>query len=509
MRLLRRHDPDGVFTLQDHALDAPPGASLVETGKAIWRVLEWANDPLRVPELTELVNTLLGGASTPNARASSLRADLQSLIRSRRASLYVMQLAHSGAPPPQPQPQKNPPPTQPAAQTTLDGVVTDGSSNPLPRGTVKLNSSRTVTCDDQGRFDFGQVSPGSATLLATFEGFEGTLTTTVSAGTANHVTIRITNPTSVAITRSPKKIIHPYNESITFTATVQPQPAPSAAVYHWSVDGVEDTTQTSSTFTKQFTPAATAAERRKEYTVSVRVIAATAQMQHVRVAQNANVGTANVAQSNAGMDTFGWTDTSPVTFKVLTATDETNLQSWYTLTRPVTTQTVSGSPQYGRLQYSPPINGDMVTSWGFGDDPPFLVMTRASAFNWDREEFESMLAHETRHCEHCAARGTAASIWHRLNALGFNANLRPLTEMIGYYEYVQSATVSYKFMLDYGAFTSFVRDYNASVTAVGGMTGATQTDAKALVTNCYNGAAYAELREAASEGWDHHIDAPP
>ena len=404
----------------------------------------------------------------------------------------------------------------------LAGRVTDSNDRrPIAGATVTLQlnatltqptgTSRTTTTDADGRYDFGEVDPGQYEVQASKDGHTASRAVNVRAGVSNSVDLALDTitVTSVTIARSPKKIIHPYNESITFTATVQPAPAPPGLVYHWSVDGVEDTTVTGDALTRQFTPAATAAERRKDYRVSVRVTSRTGSMT-VRVAQNTNVGTANVTQDNAGMDTFGWTDSSPETFDTaMTAALDTSEQTKYSLTRQIRKQTLAdGTVQYGRLQFvSAAGSGDMVTS-AVAYRSATVVFARSGAFGWNRQEFESMLLHERQHCQHRTATSSSASIWKKLLDGGFASTWVPFTEMFGYFVYVQSTTVAYKFLLDYGGITSFVREYNAAKTALGSLSGATKTDAQALIQGCYDSAQYSELREAAAEGWDHHIDPP-
>lgn len=386
----------------------------------------------------------------------------------------------------------------------LGGTVTDGQK-PLGKSEVTLSDGRKVTADDQGRFDFGAVDPKEYTVEATFEGWKGSNQVTVEENTSRDVTITIT--TSLKLIRSPKKIIYNYNESITFTAAATP-PAPAGAQFHWFVDGVEDKTQTGASYTKGLQPAATVAERRKEYVVSVRALAATARIEHVRVAQNANVGTANVAASQAGMDTYSYTDTSPTQFDTgLTTAEDSWLQTNYALTRQVLSKTLAdGTTQYGRLQWGT-ASGDLdTTGWNYRSAA--IIVARASALKWNKEEFDSMLDHELQHCAHRTSSTSPTTIWKKLWVGGFNTTFSPFTEMFGYYQYVQSTVVSFKFLVDYGAIGSFIREYNAAKTALGTLSGATKADSTALIQGCYDGAQFSELREAVTEGWDHHIDKP-
>ncbi len=82
---------------------------------------------------------------------------------------------------------------------------------------------------------------------------------------------------------------------------------PQGLIYEWAIDGRVTSASLEPTFTTHFAPAATLDERRKDYKVSVRVGAYIAET-IVRVAQNVNIGTINVAQSNEGMDILNWTD---------------------------------------------------------------------------------------------------------------------------------------------------------------------------------------------------------
>lgn len=492
--------PEGVLIIQDAGVPAPAGASPIPANYASWSAAGWFSRPLGQARAAELAMEL--SFSTPPDHAAAVQIIATALGR-HRISAYLRTPQLSGSAPrpgaaPAPAPQARPDPA------TLDGVVTDGS-NPLANARVTLSGGRRATTDEHGRFDFGEVEPRQYTVEATFEGWRGSIQVTVAPSAPHHVTVPIT--TTVQVTRSPKKIIYAYNESVTFTATATP-PAPAGAVFHWYVDGVEDTSQRGARFTKRFQPAATVAERRKEYTVSVRALASTARIEHVRVAQNANVGTANVAASQAGMDTYGYTDSSPAQFDTtLTAAEDTQLQTLHGLSRQVRSQTLpSGTTQYGRLQWGT-ATGDLdTTAWDYRSAA--IIVAKASAFNWKKEEFDSMLDHELQHCAHRTGTTNATSIWKRLMDLGFAAGFVPFTEMFGYFQYVQSTRVSFKFLLDYGALISFVREYNNAKTALGSLTGATQTEARALIQGCFSGAQFSELREAASEGWDHHIDAP-
>jgi len=393
-------------------------------------------------------------------------------------------------------------------QNSLDGTMVSDV-------TVEITSpiSQSGTTDASGTAIFSNLLDGSYQLHLQAVGFdEVTVNVNVKPGSnATQVLLTPLNVTllSLDIDQAPKKIIHPYNESITFTAYAQvdPFPAPPGMVYEWSVDGVVIQTGSGETFTRSFAPARTYADRRKDYNISVRVLGRPASVV-VRVAQDANVGTANVAQSNAGMDTFGWTDASPAQFDTgLTAAEDTQLQTQLSLTRKVLKQTLAdGTTQYGRLQFGSP-TGDMDTV-GWTNRAAAIVCSRASAFNWNKEEFEGMLEHETRHCDHRVDTATAGTIWRRLIDLGFASTFAPFTETIGYFQYVQSGKLSYKFLLDYGALGSFIREYNNAKNRLTTLTGATKTDAKAILQNCYSNAQYPELREAAANGWDLHIDSP-
>ncbi len=400
-------------------------------------------------------------------------------------------------------------------------VINSNDGGPVAGATVTLQpgsplapstgAPKTTTTNAQGHFDFGEVESGQYQVEASKDGQKNSRPVNVTAGQSTTVDLVIDTIiiTSVKLTRSPKKIIHRYNESITFTATVTPTPPPAGLVYHWFVDGVEDTTVTGNTLTRQFTPAATVADRRKDYRVDVRVTSKTAKMV-VRVAQNTNVGTANVTQDNAGMDTFGWTDSSPETFDTgLSAAEDSSIQTSKSLTRQIRKQTLAdGSTQYGRLQFTSASSSDDMFTTGYTNRSAALVGTRSSAFAWNREEFEGMLLHERQHCQHRTASTSASSIWRKLWDQGFSSTFSPFTEMFGYFAYVQSRTVSYKFLLDYNAINSFKREYNAAKTALGSLSGSTKTSAQALVQQCYDNAQFSELREAAAEGWDHHIDPP-
>jgi hypothetical protein len=316
----------------------------------------------------------------------------------------------------------------------------------------------------------------------------------------------------VTITRTPKKIIHRYKENISFTAIVEPLSMSQGLVYEWAIDGRVDYSSFDATFTTCFTPAATVNERRKDYKISVRVGGYTAET-IVCVAQNVNVGTINMAQSNKGMDTLGWTDTTPVEFDTtLTADEDIFLQNRFFLTRQVRRQTLSdGKTQYGRLQHSS-IASDMdMTTTGFPYRKAALVITHPRAFKWNREEFEAMLAHELRHCEHRQETTDSSSIWKQFLDQNQSLFLR-LTETLAYFEYVRSQTVSYKFLRDNNVLFGFIKNDVRANRLLDTLTETTQTQAKAILQKCYyNEVQYFELREtheATLERWDYHIDPP-
>ncbi len=309
----------------------------------------------------------------------------------------------------------------------------------------------------------------------------------------------------VTITRTPKKIIHRYNERCTFTAIVEPLSISQGLVYEWLIDGKKVYSSIDATFTTHFTPAATVKERRKDYNVSVHVdgyIANTI----VRVAQNVNVGTANVAQSNKAMDTFDWTDTTPVEFDtMLTIDEDIFLQNQFSLTRQVRRQKVeNGRTQYGRLQYSSASSHVEMTTTGFPYRKAALVITHPRSFKWNREEFEAMLAHELRHCEHRKKTTDSSSIWKKFMTQGKSIFL-PFTETIAYFEYIQSTTISYKFIRDNNVLLSFRRNYTQAQQLLPFLDEMTQAQAKVILQRCYDEAQYSELREDLSEGWDYHI----
>jgi len=59
----------------------------------------------------------------------------------------------------------------------VTGVVKDALERPLPMARVRLETSdgrlaARATADDQGRFTFGQVAPGTYALVAEHPGFE-------------------------------------------------------------------------------------------------------------------------------------------------------------------------------------------------------------------------------------------------------------------------------------------------------------------------------------------------
>ena len=70
----------------------------------------------------------------------------------------------------------------------------------------------------------------------------------------------------------------------------------------------------------------------------MRVVGHTSELK-IRVAQNTDVGTPNIAASNAGLDTLGWTDLSPEIFDIaMTDEHEQAIQASASLTRPVLRQ---------------------------------------------------------------------------------------------------------------------------------------------------------------------------
>ena len=317
----------------------------------------------------------------------------------------------------------------------------------------------------------------------------------------------------VKITRTPKKIIHRYNESITFTAIVESLLIPQGFIYEWAIDGKVASSSLEATFTTSFTPAATMNERRRDYKVSVCVGGYTAET-IVRVAQHINVGTTHLTQNNEGMDTLGWTDSTPVEFDTtLTAEEDSFLQNQFCLTRSVRSQKLpDGKIQYGRLQYSSAASHVDMTTTGFPYRKAALVITHHRAFKWNREEFEAMLAHELIHCKHRIETTDDSSIWKKF--LDKNKSIfLPFTETIAYFEYLQSQTVSYKFLRDNNVFFIFLKNYNLAKSYLAkrdmfSLNETIQTPAKAILQKCYDEVQYFELREASSEGWDYHITPP-
>lgn len=285
---------------------------------------------------------------------------------------------------------------------------------------------------------------------------------------------------------------------------------PQGKVYEWAIDGRVDSSSLEATFTTRFTPAATINDRRKNYKVSVCVGSYTAET-IVRVAQHVNVGTTNITQSNKGMDTLGWTDTTPVEFDTtLTADEDIVLQNQFCLTRPVRSQKLpDGRTQYGRLQYSKVASNMDMTTTGLPYRKAALVITHPRAFRWNREEFEAMLAHELIHCKHRIETTDSSSIWKKFLDQNQSLFLR-LTETIAYFEYIQSQTVSYKFLRDNNVFFVFIKNYNLAQKDMLSLNGTIKTQAKAILQKCYDEAQYFELREPREvlEKWDYHIEPP-
>lgn len=312
----------------------------------------------------------------------------------------------------------------------------------------------------------------------------------------------------VTITRTPKKIIHRYNDKITFTAIVEPLSMPQGLIYEWAIDGRVTSASLEPTFTTHFAPVATLDERRKDYKVSVRVGAYIAET-IVRVAQNVNIGTINVAQSNEGMDILNWTDNTPIEFDtMLTAEEDVFLQKQFSLTRQVRCQTTeNGSTQYGRLQYSSAASNADMTTTGFPYRKAALVITHPRAFKWSREEFEAMLAHELRHCEHRKESIERSSIWNKFMIKGKSIFL-PFTETIAYFEYMQSSTISYKFLQNNNVLFCFIKNYDRANRLLEKLTKASQKQAKTMLQKCYDEVQYSELRQATLEKWDYHIGPP-
>ncbi|MFW6161638.1 MAG: carboxypeptidase regulatory-like domain-containing protein, partial [Planctomycetota bacterium] len=187
-------------------------------------------------------------------------------------------------------------PAEPCPLQHGDLVVTvlDADGSPVEGAEVQVlgPEERHGVTGAEGHAEFTGLEPGAYTAAASKEGYvDGDAAANVAAQTTNTatVTLRRRRIRSVEIDRSPKKIIHPYNESITFTAEVEPTPPPADLTYEWSVDGTVDPSATGRTFTKQFTPAATRAERRKDYRVSV-TVEGLSDDTTVRVGQNAVVG---------------------------------------------------------------------------------------------------------------------------------------------------------------------------------------------------------------------------
>ena len=120
-----------------------------------------------------------------------------------------------------------------------------------------------------------------------------------------------------------------------------------------------------------------------------------------------------------------------------------------------------------------------------------------------------MLDHELAHCKHRQLSSTSSSnIWAQLWDEGFKSHFLPFTEMLGWFEYLQSTKVSYKFLLDYRTFASFNKNYGQARTGLGALAGSTKTSAQTLVQSCYDKIQFEEFKEPAAEGWDHHIEAP-
>jgi hypothetical protein len=83
-----------------------------------------------------------------------------------------------------------------------------------------------------------------------------------------------------------------------------------------------------------------------------------------------------------------------------------------------------------------------------------------------------------------------------------------LTETIAYFEYLQSQTVSYKFLRDNNALFSFIKNYdraNKLLETLETLSETTQTQAKTILQKCYDEVQYFELREAISSVWDYHM----
>jgi hypothetical protein len=405
--------------------------------------------------------------------------------------------------------------------STLGGIVLDAFGHPLANALVtRDNFSTVVVSNESGIFDFGKVSPGTYTVKAKIDGFTGESTAEVKPQMSHYTTVRLTAPLKVKISRSPKKIIHTSGEAITFTATLEPAATTSEAVFHWYVDGVEETSQ-ADTLVKSFSPTKARKDRRKEYTVSVRTVSVVAEMKRVRVAQSEIFESDKILPSNDKLKKYMWTDTKPVQFDSdFSKTWEAGILADRHLALPF--KKPHGRLQLGLLPYAEAAAVTAANLTKTNVPPPAVVIIAPRAFEWGDEGLSSIIDHETQHCKHYL-KGSLdqSSLWRwlmvRAADSGKQAIFDAFSEPLAYLEHVINEKISYKFMVELPALQRFVSSYNLGINYYDrikepsiNLSATIKSEAKSVLEECYYKSVekYPELGEPVSELWDLHIEKP-